>query len=534
MKQLLPLILFLFAATLCGQDEPASDRAKAAAALHGEGLALLQKESPEAFDKVLALGKFRKSMRLLDSDKNKNNVLQKNNEKQITALIGFFSGLSNSDSLLNLTRFYPDSVFRADKRYSQQFKSLITNLLFYKKRKTRNDFYEIDGLNYTSPSSTKTNLAFILDAEKYWPLEVLEFEKELKEKENDYRSIAKKKKEKLLFEQYKNELEILKYQTKTDSLNNIVQYIQQQKETAKLETKTVIQKYIAHRNIALGIIAALLLLWYFSKRKSNRQLLSMNQTVREEKQRSEELLLNILPAEVAKELKNKASARAHEYDNISVLFSDFQGFSQIAKRLSPEELVAELDYCFTAFDRIIDKYRLQKIKTIGDAYMCVGGLYTQGNTHVKRMIYAALEIQLFLDNLKKKREAEGKHFFEARIGIHTGPIVAGVVGTKKFAFDIWGDTVNVAQQMEFHSEPGKVNISGQTYELVKNILNHNRFCASSAGSPLLGLGAGEGKCTKPIMVQYNFKCIYRRKVVVKNRKAFDMYFVEEVVRNGSR
>ena len=496
MKQILPLILLLSAATLCGQNEAPTGNAEAAAELHEEGKDLLQKEKTKAFDKVLALGKFRKSQQLIGSDKDKNKTLQKENETQIKALIGFFSSTSNNDSLLNLTRFYPDSVFRADKRYSQQFKSLIAKLLFYKKRKTRNDFYEIDGLNYTGPSATVGNLAFILDAEKYWPLEVLEFEKELQGKENNYRSIAKSKKDELLFEQYNSELETLIYKTKTDSLNNIVQYIRKQKDSAKLETQDALQQYNTHRNIGLGIIAALLLLGFFAKRKSNRMLKSMNQTVREEKQRSEELLLNILPAEVAKELKNKASARAHKYDNISVLFSDFQSFSQIAKQLSPEELVAELDYCFSAFDRIIDKYRLQKIKTIGDAYMCVGGLYTQGNTHVKRMIYAALEIQMFLDNLKKRREAEGKHFFEARIGIHTGPIVAGVVGTKKFAFDIWGDTVNVAQQMEFHSEPGKVNISGQTQELVKG----------------------------------QFVCTYRRKAVVKNMKAFDMYYVDGIIK----
>ncbi len=128
--------------------------------------------------------------------------------------------------------------------------------------------------------------------------------------------------------------------------------------------------------------------------------------------------------------------------------------------------------------------------------MCVGGLYTKGTSHIKRMTMAALEIQMFLTNLKERRKAEGKHFFEARIGIHTGSIVAGVVGTKKFAFDIWGDSVNVAQQMEYHSEPGKVNISGETFELIKD----------------------------------EFNCTYRRKAIIKNMKAFDMYFVESPIK----
>ena len=179
-----------------------------------------------------------------------------------------------------------------------------------------------------------------------------------------------------------------------------------------------------------------------------------------------------------------------------MLFSDFQNFSKIAKKLTPQELIRELDYCFTAFDQIIDKYRLQKIKTIGDAYMCVGGLYTQGSSHVKRVAFAALEMQQFLQNLKAKRQAEGTHFFEARIGVHTGPVVAGVVGTKKFAFDIWGDTVNVAQQMETHCEVGRVNVSGETYELIKD----------------------------------QFVCSHRGKAVVKNMMEFEMYYVDEVIK----
>lgn len=190
--------------------------------------------------------------------------------------------------------------------------------------------------------------------------------------------------------------------------------------------------------------------------------------IAKEKKRSEELLLNILPSEVADELMEKGSAEAKLINEVSVLFTDFKGFTQLSEKMSPTELVSEINECFSAFDHIMEKHGIEKIKTIGDAYMAAGGLPTANATHSFDVVRAALEIQKFMNELKTRKIAEGKLFFEIRIGIHTGPVVAGIVGVKKFAYDIWGDTVNIASRMESSGEIGKVNISESTYEYVKD------------------------------------------------------------------
>jgi len=209
------------------------------------------------------------------------------------------------------------------------------------------------------------------------------------------------------------------------------------------------------------------------------------------KKQSDELLLNILPAEVAEELKAKGSADAKLIEQVTVLFTDFKGFTQLSEKLSPKELVAEINDCFSAFDHIMHKYGVEKIKTIGDAYMAAGGLPTPNNTHAADVVKAAIDIQEYMQQHKLKKEAAGQLFFEIRIGVHTGPVVAGIVGIKKFQYDIWGDTVNTASRMESSGEIGKVNISGTTYELVKN----------------------------------KFACTYRGKIAAKGKGDIDMYFV---------
>jgi adenylate cyclase len=207
-----------------------------------------------------------------------------------------------------------------------------------------------------------------------------------------------------------------------------------------------------------------------------------------EKKKSDDLLLNILPAEVAEELKETGNTKAQYFDQVSVLFTDFVNFTQISERLSPEALVQELDECFRAFDEIIERNGLEKIKTIGDAYLAVSGMPVYKEQHAVNAARAALEIIACIDQRKK----EG-HAFEVRIGIHSGPLVAGIVGVKKFAYDIWGDTVNTASRMESSGEAGKLNISETTYQLVKE----------------------------------HFACTYRGKVDAKNKGAMDMYFVAE-------
>ncbi len=206
----------------------------------------------------------------------------------------------------------------------------------------------------------------------------------------------------------------------------------------------------------------------------------------------EGLLLNILPAEVAKELQVNGHATPRNYESVSVMFTDFKGFTSIAEKMSPQELVEELNTCFITFDNIIGKYNLEKIKTIGDSYMCAGGIPTPDKDHVINMIKASLEIKDYINQNNIKRGHAGLDPWYLRIGIHVGPLVAGVVGKKKYAYDIWGGTVNIASRMESNGEPGKVNISSATYDLIKD----------------------------------KYDCIYRGKISAKNIGEIDMYFVE--------
>lgn len=214
--------------------------------------------------------------------------------------------------------------------------------------------------------------------------------------------------------------------------------------------------------------------------------------IEKEKERSDKLLLNILPAETAEELKSTGTAEAKSFDEVTVMFTDFKNFTQASEKMSAKELVREINYIFSEFDKIISKHNIEKIKTIGDSYMCAGGLPVANKTNATDVISASLEIQKFMKQLKEERQQENKHSFEIRIGCHTGPVVAGIVGIKKFAYDIWGDTVNIASRMESSGEQGKVNISGTTHELVKE----------------------------------KFSCTYRGKIQAKNKGEIDMYFVE--------
>ncbi len=190
-----------------------------------------------------------------------------------------------------------------------------------------------------------------------------------------------------------------------------------------------------------------------------------------EKRKSDELLLNILPAETVDELKATGVARAKSYDSVTVLFTDFKDFTSISENMAPDELVAELNYCFSAFDQIIEKYNIEKIKTIGDSYMCAAGLPVKNTTHPQDIVKAAIEMRDFMLNYRSKKIKMSGVTFEVRIGINTGPVVAGIVGVNKFAYDIWGNTVNIASRMESHSEPGRINISGSTYSLIQNDYN---------------------------------------------------------------
>jgi len=235
----------------------------------------------------------------------------------------------------------------------------------------------------------------------------------------------------------------------------------------KAKQQIAIEKEQANRNYAFAGVGILVLVSggagaaYARKRKDNR-------IIAHEKKRSDDLLLNILPAEVAEELKTGGEAHAQQHGEVSILFTDFVGFTKLSENLSPTEIIAELNYCFKAFDQITTKYNIEKIKTIGDSYMAVSGLPTATPNHAVNAVKAALEIRDFIIAYKEQRELQGKIFFEMRIGINSGEVVAGIVGIKKFAYDIWGDAVNIASRMETNGKPGKVNISESTYNLVKD------------------------------------------------------------------
>ncbi len=234
--------------------------------------------------------------------------------------------------------------------------------------------------------------------------------------------------------------------------------------------------------IAMMIVSGNVFRNYRRQKKTN-YLLSL------EKKKSEDLLLNILPEEIAVELKEKGTATARQYDNVTVLFTDFINFTTAGERMTPQELVGELDTCFKGFDDILSKYNIEKIKTIGDAYLAVSGLPAHNPRHAQDIVSAALEIR---DYMKYRQEKLGDHTFGIRIGIHSGSVVAGIIGVRKFAYDIWGDTVNTAARMEQNSRSGHINISEVTYQLVKD----------------------------------EFHCTHRGKMEAKNKGAIDMYFVD--------
>ncbi|MFM7725323.1 MAG: adenylate/guanylate cyclase domain-containing protein, partial [Flavobacteriales bacterium] len=205
--------------------------------------------------------------------------------------------------------------------------------------------------------------------------------------------------------------------------------------------------------------------------RATQEIRSQKEQVESQKKRSDELLLNILPEEVAEELKERGRAEARLISNVTVLFTDFKGFTQMSERLSPQDLVNEIHEYFSAFDAIAEKHGIEKIKTIGDAYMAAGGLPVPNETHALDVVAAAIDIRGFMEEQRLRKVARGETFFEIRIGIHTGPVVAGIVGVKKFQYDIWGDTVNTASRMESTGESGKINISQSTFELVKEHYN---------------------------------------------------------------
>ncbi|MBK8922750.1 MAG: hypothetical protein IPM81_14795 [Saprospirales bacterium] len=447
-----------------------------ATALNREGKILVITGKRGLFGKDRAAGKFRESVQILRNKPKTDKNLLLDNLEQLRALAARNGRTQEAAELeAQIARVHeivevlpPNSGLLPDKPLTrqelQQELSAITDQLIEQNKSIKTT--DQQRLNYEKERA------------------VLQAELAAREAEIDQMT-ENQMKAALLLMQHRNKLDSLEYRTNIDALNVT------NAELALRESESKRNFYLA-AFIAMLLLAGGATFSFLKARQSARLLGEKNKIIRAEQQRSENLLLNILPALVADELKKQGSTSARYFEDVSVLFADFVGFSQIAEKLTPQQLVSELDTCFKAFDDIIAKYNLEKIKTIGDAYMVAGGLPHGGGSQLRDMIAAAREMQKWLSNWNIERSRQKLPLFEARIGIHTGPVVAGVVGSRKFAFDIWGDTVNIAARIEEAGEGGKINISGEVYAVVK---------------------------------QY-FPCTYRGKIPAKNKGEIDMYFVE--------
>ena len=279
--------------------------------------------------------------------------------------------------------------------------------------------------------------------------------------------------------------EIAMQKSRSDSINTVLAIQKQKVAEREADSANEILQRTYLIGILLGLIIIIVIGGIIRQRRLNRQIST-------ERDKSDKLLLNILPKRIANELKHNSKVPPRKYDKVSVLFTDFVGFTKIAEILTEDELIEELDKFFNKFDTIIQKYNLEKIKTIGDAYMCAGGVPLPNVTNALDAVNAGLEIAEYVNKDVEEKKAQGKPYWEIRIGINTGSVIAGVVGSKKFAYDIWGDTVNIASRIESNGMAGFVNISESTYNDVKD----------------------------------SFNCVFRGEIYVKNKGEVPMYYIE--------
>ena len=276
-----------------------------------------------------------------------------------------------------------------------------------------------------------------------------------------------------------------------DSAELRAKTLESQNKDAVIATQTAKTQTLYLATAGGGIFAVLIIVFFINRSRLRKKA---KEAVEREKLKSENLLFNILPTDIAKELIQHEVVQPREYEHTSILFTDFKGFTTIASQLSPEQLISELNYVFQAFDQIVEHHGLEKIKTIGDAYMAVAGVPLPHPDHALAAVAAALEMQAFMHRWKVEKEMKQEQPWELRVGINSGKVVAGVIGTKKFAYDVWGDAVNIASRMESAGEAWEVNISEDTYQLIR----------------------GRASCTA------------RGSLPVKNRGAIAMYFVKQI------
>ena len=279
--------------------------------------------------------------------------------------------------------------------------------------------------------------------------------------------------------------EIALQKSRSDSITAVLA-VQKQ---AEIQKEVENANEILQRTYLIGVLFVVIIIIVIGGMIYQRRL---NNQISAERDKSDKLLLNILPIKIAEELKYNSKVAPRKYEKVSVLFTDFVGFTNISEVLTEDELIKELDGYFNVFDEIIEKYNLEKIKTIGDSYMCAGGVPIPNETNALDAVRAGLEIAEYVNAEVENKKAKGLPFWEIRIGINTGSVIAGIVGSKKFAYDIWGDTVNIASRIESSGMHGVVNISESTYNEVKN----------------------------------EFNCVSRGNIVVKNKGAVPMFYVE--------
>jgi class 3 adenylate cyclase/ActR/RegA family two-component response regulator len=256
-----------------------------------------------------------------------------------------------------------------------------------------------------------------------------------------------------------------------------------------------------HLDVHRSQLLNLLLSTYENTIRQNEKLVQMHleltqasKTIEESLNRSTDLLYRVLPEKIADELSEEGRSEPRTFKSVTVLFTDFVGFTKIAANMAPQDLIYELEEYFSYFDKLAEKYNIEKLKTIGDAYMAAGGVPIANETHPVDVCLFALEIREYMNKVAAVKEKNNIPAFRIRIGVHTGPLVAGVIGQKRFTYDLWGDTVNSASRMESGGEPGKINISASTYEQVKDF----------------------------------FQCTSRGKLQAKNKGLMEMFFLDRI------
>ena len=469
-------------------------------------------EAPERFGEALGMSSnnfgelyLKHYVKLQDSSaENKNRAILKATLDTATGLFRegekYLKGTSNFPLVLNnlgFTQMISNNFPRALHYYSQSFdeaekssnvmykiKALIGMGLTY--QKTGNHSNAINSFKqaevFAKQSNNNQDLSEALKglAASYFSLNDFKLAYEHQKRLNDVNKV-------IYDEQTGNQMANLRLSFDLKKKDDEVQSLSKDREIQDVKLNR--QKIVRNALIAgLGLVSLIILILF----RNYKNKIATNQILDKQKAEIESLLFNILPEEVAHELRHTGAATPRYYDNVSVMFTDFKGFTALADQLSPQEVIQELDENFKAFDNIIDKYKLEKIKTIGDAYMCAAGIPTPQSGDHYQIMRAALEIRDYVIENNKKQLINGKTPWEIRIGIHMGPLVAGVVGKRKYAYDIWGNTVNIASRMETNVEPGNIAISSKAYEMVKQ----------------------------------KFECKYKGKINAKNVGDIDMYYLE--------